>query len=156
VAGWAVGAASCYLDHPHDNGKLLVGVRCRFGSLGVDDIVLLDTAGEWSVVGADVAELVGVDLLTPGRSISLHSRYGTYEGGLHRMPIALVADDGSDLIVDATALVIQDWPGPPVLGFRGFLERVRVALDPGCSSEDAWFYFGEPSVTVGPCRDLLG
>jgi hypothetical protein len=72
------------------------------------------------------------------------------------MPIALVADDGSDYIVDATVLVIRGWPGPPVLGFRGFLERVRVALDPGCGSDDAWFYFGEPSAAPGPSRELLG
>lgn len=80
----------------------------------------------------------------------------TREGGLHRMPIALVADDGSDYTVGATILVIQDWPTPPVLGFLGFPERVRAALDPGRGTDDAWFYFGEPSPVPGPYRELLG
>lgn len=134
---------------------MLVGVRCRFGSLAADDVALLDTGGEWSVLSADVAELAGVDLPSPASPISLHSRYGRHAGTLHRMPVLLVADGGSDLVLDATVLVVPDWPGPPVLGVRGFLERVRIALDPGGAADDPWFYFGEPSPTPGPCPDLF-
>ena len=41
--------------------------------------------------------------------------------------------------MDATWFVAPDWPGPSVIGWRGCLERMRFALDPG---EEA-FYFSE-------------
>jgi len=32
------------------------------------------------------------------------------------------------------------WPGPTVLGYRGLLERVRFALDPGTGGPPMFFF----------------
>lgn len=37
-----------------------------------------------------------------------------------------------------------EWSGPIVLGYRGFLERIRFALDPGVVPGEQMFYFGLP------------
>jgi hypothetical protein len=39
--------------------------------------------------------------------------------------------------VDATWFIASDWPGPMVIGWRGCLERMRFALDPG---HDTFFF----------------
>jgi hypothetical protein len=39
-------------------------------------------------------------------------------------------------------LLAPEWEGPPVLGYRGLLERIRFALDPGVTDADQWMYFG--------------
>ena len=67
---------------------------------------------------------------------------GRIQGMFHEVPVTLHADDGRDLRITATALLAPDWSGPPVLGYRGFLERLRFALDPGVSASDQWMYFG--------------
>jgi hypothetical protein len=65
-------------------------------------------------------------------------------GHLHRMPISLLAEQGqgTDLQVDSTVMVTPEWTGPTVLGFRGFLERLRFALDPGMQQGSEIIYFG--------------
>lgn len=73
----------------------------------------------------------------------MSTRLGRIEGRLHRLSVTLVADDGRDLQVAATVLIAPEWLGPPVLGYRGLLERVRIALDPGVADDDQWLYFGE-------------
>jgi hypothetical protein len=44
--------------------------------------------------------------------------------------------------MESTVFVSEDWPGPIVLGFRGFLEKLRIALDPGVRHSEQLFYFG--------------
>lgn len=47
-----------------------------------------------------------------------------------------------DAVGPGSVLIAPGWTGPVVLGYRGFLERLRFALDPGSQPEDAWFFFG--------------
>jgi hypothetical protein len=72
------------------------------------------------------------------------TRYGRLDGQLGRLGIRLVADPdwGVDLDVDATVLVLPSWPGPTVLGVSGFLDRVRIAIDPRGQLGDATLFFG--------------
>ena len=51
--------------------------------------------------------------------------------------VTFVGVEKEELPIDATWLIIEDWPGPTVLGWRGCLERMRFAVDP----LDNWFYF---------------
>ena len=76
--------------------------------------------------------------------LEIASRFGTLLGGLHRLPVTLVADDGEDLEVDATIAVVTGASNdlPVVLGCRGFLERLRIAIDPGSSSGTELIHFG--------------
>lgn len=72
----------------------------------------------------------------------MSTRLGTIHGQLHRLHITLVASEGDDLEIDATLVVAPDWMGPIVLGYRGFLERLRLGLDPGTADDDQWLSFG--------------
>ncbi|MCP4104714.1 MAG: hypothetical protein GY749_04125 [Desulfobacteraceae bacterium] len=64
------------------------------------------------------------------------------DGALHRMNISLPAYSGDDLTVESTVFISEEWEGPIVLGFKGFLERIRFALDPGIAAGEQFFYFG--------------
>ena len=70
------------------------------------------------------------------------SRYGEITGNLVIAKITLLADDGSGLSVESATFVSEDWPGPLVPGFRGFLEKLRIALDPWIGNGEQVFYFG--------------
>lgn len=120
-----------------------VVVECAVGSRA-PDLVLLDTASTFSVIGGATADLLEPDLEETGVAISMSTRYGRLDGHLSRVRIRLIADPGwgANLGVDATILVLPTWPGPIVLGVRGFLNRVRFAVDPGAGTDEAVFFFG--------------
>jgi hypothetical protein len=155
AAPWAVGAARYTLAHPHENGALVVAVRCRLGSLPNEDYALLDTGAQWSVIGPDLAETIQDDLSGAPDTIAMHTRFGRVEGTLRRVSITLVADHGHELIVDATAFFPKEWAGPTVIGYGGLLERVRFALDPGMSDETLYFYFNQTQPTGVPDLRLV-
>ena len=87
----------------------------------------------------ELAQALGV-LELHGEPARIHTRYGYVEGRLERIPLILVADEGSSLDLETTFLVSRDWPGKTFLGYTGFLDRLRIALDPPVND----FYFGEP------------
>jgi hypothetical protein len=75
----------------------------------------------------------------------MRSRFGRMSGRLHRVRISLLADEGlgNDVDVESTILVVPNWPGPVMLGFKGFLERLKVAIDPGVNpAEVPRIHFG--------------
>lgn len=140
---WSGGAAQYFLEHEVNGSVLVVAVRCKLGTLTVDELALLDTGAQWSVVGGELAELVAGDTGETGERVRISTRLGQFTGHLHRLSITLVADEGADLQVSATVLIAPEWPGPLVLGYRGLLERVRFALDPGVANDDSqWMFFG--------------
>ena len=101
----------------------------------------MDTGANWSVVGGETAqEFAQHPIECPG--IELRTGYGKIRGDLVRSRITLIADEGGDLSIETTIFVSEDWPGPVVLGFRGFLEKLRIALDPGVRPGEQAFYFG--------------
>ena len=74
----------------------------------------------------------------------MSTRLGRISGSLYRINISLLAEEnhGYDLTVESSIFVSKDWDGPIVLGYRGFLERIRFALDPGVIPGEQRFYFG--------------
>jgi hypothetical protein len=52
--------------------------------------------------------------------------------------LTILADDGESLEVQATVFVSRDWPAGTFLGYSGFLERIRFAVDPQQND----FHFG--------------
>jgi len=123
---------------------LTLAVKCRIGNTEGQDIALLDTGAEWSVIDWETAETVGDELGPPTEEIRLSTRLGDYSGSLCRVKITLLAEEGCgcDLCVDGTVFVSEQWEGPVVLGYRGFLEKVRIAFDPGSAPNQETFFFG--------------
>lgn len=129
---------SCYeADVEVSHHRLLVNVRCQIGNHPDPFQALLDTGSEWCVLRSDIAEALGYDS-TPDPAVGrLDTRFGKFPGRLERLPLIFEADEGDNFEIEATWFVADGWPGPPVIGWKGCLERMRFALDP---SEDA-FYF---------------
>ena len=129
------GYRSAHSAGPH---RLLVGVPCRIGPLADVEIALLDTAAEWCVLPPATAGELEVGELSVALATRLATRFGSLAGRLERLPLEFVADTGGSLTIEATWFVSPDWPGPVVIGWKGGLERLRFALDPGQEA----FYFG--------------
>ena len=102
----------------------------------------LDTGAAWTVLDADVAaEMSLFDI--EGVPAPLE-RGWRYEGHLHRIWIDVLADDGEgdSLGLEATVWVSREWRHGNFLGYEGFLNRIRFAIDPN----ENYFYFGLGSV----------
>lgn len=139
---WSTGAALYRIGKKIHDGALVVAVDCRVDAQG-EVTALLDTGAEWSVFGGNLAtSLLGSSRLLRDRPMIMHTRLGAIEGWLRRLPVTLLANDGRELEISATVLLAPDWDGPPVLGYRGLLERIRFALDPGVTDAEQWMYFG--------------
>jgi len=140
---WSSGSA-LFFDH-YENGfsRLTVAVKCRIGNLKDTYFSLLDTGAEWSVIGGEISEIL--ECGSPIAPVTMSTRHGRLSGHLHRINISLLADPGCglDLNVESTVAILSEWSGPIVLGYRGFLERLRFALDPGVMpGSRQQFYFG--------------
>lgn len=138
---WNIGSAEVFFDQPRPTGTVPVAVRCRFGSQP-EELAMLDTGAQWTLIGAEHIELLGDELGEGLGTITMSTRLGRFPGTLHRLPIRLLADQGTDITVDATCLALKTWPGPNILGFTGFLERLRFALDPADMHTPARIHFG--------------
>ena len=141
---WSTGSAEVRLDVERETGRLPVALWCRFGSLTNPELALLDTGAHWTLIGPELIQELGDEL---GEAIDepppMSTRLGRFHGTLHRLPIQLVADMGADFTVDGTCLALPDWPGPSILGFNGFLERLRFAFEPAIDADtQARLYFG--------------
>lgn len=119
---------------PERTSKIILKIRLQ----GYETFALLDSGAAWSVLDAETAEAIGVDD-SDGDPAELSTRRGTIPGKLVSAPVVLLAEEGEDLEVNATFFVSAEWPpGRVFLGYSGFLERIRFALDPQANH----FYFG--------------
>jgi hypothetical protein len=101
-------------------------------------LAVVDTAASWCIFEREVGSRFAQGLIRlPGRVV-LSTRLGVFQGTLYRGQITLPADEGESLDLDATVFVCPDWPGPNFLGYQGFLQRIRFAVDP----KNNLFYFG--------------
>jgi hypothetical protein len=142
---WSTGAARFLCSYRQQGQKLIVGVRCRLGHALPPDWALLDTGAERSVISPEIGELLGDNLGERVGETRLSSRHGTVDAELRRLDIGLLADAGlgQDVIMPAVVAVPELWNGPVILGFFGFLEHLRVGLDPGQDAHtQPMLYFG--------------
>jgi hypothetical protein len=126
-----------WTDWPVDNHVLLVAIPAVIGNTIEDAALLFDSASDCCIINAANAREAG----WPGGlglgTQWLSSRLGTFEGTIDRLQLTFRGFNGESMIIDATWLIIEDWPGPTVLGWKGCLERMRFAVEP----MDNWFYF---------------
>jgi hypothetical protein len=130
---WSTGAAYLYPLYEVGPYKLITGVECEFITIDRKEVALLDTGAELSIAGNEVYRdfLTQNTLLgTPVGNRTVSTRLGNFEGTLYRVDVGLTADWGEPLTIEGTFLFCEQWQGPTVLGFHGFLERIRFAIDP--------------------------
>jgi hypothetical protein len=115
-------------------------VRVRFPDLkeGRPALAQLDTGAAWSVLQRDIAEELGL-FDGVGETVRMQTAAGSLRGRLERIPLVLVADEGTSLNLQATFFASPLWRGGTFLGYSGLLDRLRIALD--CPRN--LFYFGE-------------
>jgi hypothetical protein len=133
ISQWSTGGAYLYPLYDRGTYKLITGVECQFTTIETTQMALLDTGSELSVVDNEVYQaFLDDDVLlgSPVGTRKINTRLGNFEGTLYRVDVGLTADWGEDLVIEGTFLFCEDWKGPTVLGFGGFLERIRFAIDP--------------------------
>ena len=103
---------------------------------------VLDTGAPYPIIAPKVAKQAGLDRVKPLERKRMLVRGNWLEGSIIRLNMTLLADEGKDLTVDATAFIPDSeecWGDfPCFIGQMGFLERIRYALDPATDT----FYFG--------------
>jgi hypothetical protein len=115
-----------------------VFVKIAFPGLEGSWLAQVDSGSAYSMLDVELARVLGL-LDRDGQPASIHTRLGLVEGRLERIPLVLVADEGASLEMETTFLVSRAWHGKTFLGYTGFLEKIRTALDPPVNN----FYFGE-------------
>ncbi len=118
---------------------LILAIAVEIGSSQDEVAAMVDTACGPCVIDRLDAIAAGWQPSEGLGISSISTRMGNFEGIIDRLPIKI---NGRDewLSFECTWLIIEDWPGPVVLGWRGCLERMRFATEP----LDNWFYFAEP------------
>jgi hypothetical protein len=133
LSQWSTGGA--YLHFLYEMGpyKLTTGVECEFVAIDHRKIALLDTGAELSITRHEIYQNFldeNISLGSPLGKRTISTRLGNFEGTLYRVDVGLTADWGEPLIIEGTFLFCEQWQGPTVLGFYGFLERIRFAIEP--------------------------
>jgi len=130
---------SGFLDqHPKfSEPSAKIFVQVKFASLEGTWIAQVDTGAAYSILELDVAAALGF-LELKGLWTRLSTRLGVLDGQLIDLPVTLVADEGESLTLNAMFFVSPEWRGGTFLGYTGFLDRLRIALD----SPANLFYFG--------------
>jgi hypothetical protein len=112
---------------------------------GIRTEAIVDTGGVYLFCNPTIARLLS---LTPAEALSdiqaILFRGVHIHGRLYRLSLTLLADEGDDVTIQATAFVpepeeAEHWGDMPcLLGLHGCLERARFAVDPRTEQ----FYFG--------------
>jgi hypothetical protein len=131
------GRAPLRFDEVVDAHRLLVSVSCQIEAQEVLIEALVDTASEWCVIKEDLLPRHAAE--SASERTMLSTRFGLIEGHLVRAAITFPGTESDDLRVEGTWFVSADWTGPPVLGWKGVLDRMRFAVDP----VEGWLYFSE-------------
>jgi hypothetical protein len=98
----------------------------------------MDTAAPWCIFEPDVGMTLRRTFVVVQERVVLSTRLGRFGGALYRGLITLPVDLGEPLDIEATVFLSPEWRGPNFLGYEGFLQRIRFAVDP----ENNLFYFG--------------
>jgi hypothetical protein len=104
---------------------------------GISVYAVVDTGTPYCIFETEILEALGFSF-NNGESITLNTAYGSFRGTIQRLTIRLVAEQGDSLDVDSSVFVTGEWWYGNFVGYSGFLERFRFAVDAATNS----FYFG--------------
>lgn len=129
-----------FSDHPQPGNASTARIFVKIRAAGIPGVMLaeLDTGSPYSILNPEVAESAGIEVGT-GEAYSLMTANGRREGRLVRHELVLLADEGESLRLETTIFVpTESIANHPFLGYCGFLEAIRIGLDPQHND----FYFG--------------
>ena len=107
------------------------------GDVLIEVLARLDPAAPWVVLNSELNRQIGLHA-DATRIVAMQTALGLKRGSLERFPVTLLAEQGDPLEIDATLFVCDDWEGSNFLGYNGFVDRIRFAVDPKTEK----FYFG--------------
>jgi hypothetical protein len=125
---------------PHNR----IVLRVFFGE-SLPTLAVVDTGAPYCILNPEEAEPLRLNFRLECERLSqrLNIRGDLVPGWICRIPIRIVAEEGTSLQVEASVFVPElapgsQWRAPNFLGMTGFLDRIRFAVDP----EHNRFYFG--------------
>lgn len=93
-------------------------------------LAMLDTAAPWCIFEPMIVAKLRERVEIIRERVGLHSRLGFVRGDLGLGALRIVAEEGYDLNVQVLMFLSADWPGGNFIGYEGFLDRIRFAVDP--------------------------
>ena len=125
--------------------ELSAAIPCRFDELASEMDALLDTGAPFCVMRADVASELHLNPES-GDPVKIRRGLTLYTGVLHRHPVRVPALKGQDLYAEPTWFVSEEWDGPIVFGWVGFLESLEAfGCKPGIHSGDQSLFCFSPA-----------
>jgi len=125
-----------YLDGPSENDSK-VFIEVKLGTLDAPLLAMVDTGAAFCILESEIAVELGLSF-DPEDYIRLLTPRGSFKGTLRRTNILVIAQEGVSLDIEATVFVTEDWSHGNFLGYAGFLQRFRFAVDPYTN----YFHFG--------------
>lgn len=128
-----------YVDRIEGHDRAFIWVPVSLD--GFKTYAMVDTGAQFTVIAWEIAQQLG--LSGNGESLNYSTREGLFKGELVRHNLELRSEPGGEsqsLVVEATIWVSEQWRGPSILGYIGFLEKIRFAVDP--SPGEQLFLFG--------------
>jgi len=107
-------------------------------SFPIPVLAMVDTAAPWCIFEGSITAKIRDRVDVIQENVRLHSRLGHFWGTLASGGLKLRAEEGEDLDIQALMFLSSDWPGGNFIGYEGFLDRIRFAVDPHWNR----FYFG--------------
>ena len=98
------------------------------GELSFDAMV--DTAAPWCIFDPLIVGEVLPDLEIVEEPVFLRTRLGRFRGSLYRGSVKVLAEEGETLEIEAVIFLSPDWTGGNFIGYLGFLQKIRFAVDP--------------------------
>lgn len=127
-------------DDPDERIHLRVLVR---GRREARIEAVLDTGAPYCLIPPWAAELAQLETGGGLRTLAMRVRGGTVRGVIDRLGVRLLADEGKDVELDVTALILDPASAagrlPAFVGLKNCLEAIRFGVDPFSET----FYFGQ-------------
>ncbi|HEX7181491.1 MAG TPA: hypothetical protein VF756_06580 [Thermoanaerobaculia bacterium] len=118
------------LDRSFEETDARIYVQVLPGDLPFPVEAMVDTAAPWCIFSPLIGERLRPHLDILREPVFLHTRLGRFRGALYRGSVKIPADEGIPLEVDAVMFLCEDWPGGNFVGYQGFLQNIRFAVDP--------------------------
>jgi hypothetical protein len=96
---------------------------------------ILDTGAHTSIVALDWAQASGFTVSNAKMQQRIGGKSETLRPISDEVRVFFVADEGADVVIKARFCAVEGWDWPPLLGVRGCLNRLRLALEPWSESE---------------------